>query len=39
MKLAPRHALYPVLTLTLSQVAPVLPYLLLVLVLIFRPRA
>jgi branched-chain amino acid transport system permease protein len=26
------------LTLTLSQVAPVLPYLLLVLVLIFRPR-
>ena len=29
---------YPVLSLTLSQVAPVLPYLLLVLVLIFRPR-
>ena len=29
---------YPLLTLTLSQVAPVLPYLLLVLVLIFRPR-
>jgi len=29
---------YPLLSLTLSQVAPVLPYLLLVLVLIFRPR-
>jgi len=29
---------YPVLTLTISQVAPILPYLLLVLVLIFRPR-
>ena len=29
---------YPLLTLTLAQVAPVLPYLLLVLVLIFRPR-
>jgi len=29
---------YPILSLTLSQVAPVLPYLLLVLVLVFRPR-
>ena len=29
---------FPVLSLTLAQVAPVLPYLLLVLVLIFRPR-
>jgi branched-chain amino acid transport system permease protein len=29
---------FPLLSLTLSQVAPVLPYLLLVLVLIFRPR-
>ncbi len=29
---------YPLLSLTLSQVAPVLPYLLLVLVLILRPR-
>jgi len=29
---------YPVWTLTLAQVTPVLPYLLLVLVLIFRPR-
>ena len=34
----PTNYAYPVLTLTLSQVAPVLPYLLLVLVLIFRPR-
>ena len=29
---------YPVLSVTVSQVAPVLPYLLLVLILIFRPR-
>jgi branched-chain amino acid transport system permease protein len=29
---------YPVLSMTLAQVAPVLPYLLLVLILIFRPR-
>ncbi len=29
---------YPVLRLTLSQVAPILPYLLLVLILIFRPK-
>jgi branched-chain amino acid transport system permease protein len=29
---------YPVLKLTISQVAPILPYLLLVLILIFRPR-
>ncbi len=29
---------WPVLRLTLSQVAPILPYLLLVLVLVFRPR-
>jgi branched-chain amino acid transport system permease protein len=35
--LAPDAALYPVLKLTLSQVAPVLPYLLLVLILIVRP--
>jgi branched-chain amino acid transport system permease protein len=34
----PTNYAYPVLSLTLSQVAPVLPYLLLVLVLIFRPR-
>jgi branched-chain amino acid transport system permease protein len=29
---------FPVLKLTISQVAPILPYLLLVLILIFRPR-
>jgi branched-chain amino acid transport system permease protein len=29
---------YPVLSLTISQTAPILPYLLLVLILIFRPR-
>jgi branched-chain amino acid transport system permease protein len=29
---------YPVLSLSLSQVAPMLPYLLLVLILIFRPK-
>jgi branched-chain amino acid transport system permease protein len=29
---------YPVLKLTLSQIAPVMPYLLLVLILIFRPK-
>ena len=31
-------ALYSVLKLTISQVAPILPYLLLVLMLIFRPK-
>jgi branched-chain amino acid transport system permease protein len=36
--LAADSALYPVLTLTLSQVAPVLPYLVLVLILIVRPK-
>jgi len=35
---APDGPLYPVMKLTLAQVAPILPYLLLVLVLIFRPR-
>jgi branched-chain amino acid transport system permease protein len=35
---APDSAFYPVLKLTLSQVAPVLPYLLLVLILIVRPK-
>jgi branched-chain amino acid transport system permease protein len=38
MELAPDAALYPVLKLTVSQVAPVLPYLLLVLILIVRPK-
>jgi len=32
------NALYPVMKLTLAQVTPILPYLLLVLILIFRPR-
>jgi branched-chain amino acid transport system permease protein len=38
MKLGPDAFGYEVLKLTLSQVAPVLPYLLLVLILIFRPK-
>jgi branched-chain amino acid transport system permease protein len=38
MSVGPDHALQPLLTLSLSQVAPVLPYLLLVLVLIVRPK-
>jgi branched-chain amino acid transport system permease protein len=29
---------YPLLSLTISQVAPILPYLFLVLILIFRPK-
>ncbi|MBL8325252.1 MAG: branched-chain amino acid ABC transporter permease [Rubrivivax sp.] len=36
--LSPKMFGYPVLELKLSQVAPILPYLLLVLMLIFRPR-
>ena len=36
--LAPDGAFYPVLKLSVSQVAPVLPYLLLVLILIVRPK-
>ncbi len=35
---SPDGPLYPVMKLTLAQVAPILPYLLLVLILIFRPR-
>ncbi len=35
---APDSLAYPVLKLTISQVAPILPYLLLVLILVFRPR-
>ncbi len=35
---APDGLLYPVMKLTLAQVTPILPYLLLVLILIFRPR-
>ena len=32
------NPLYPVLKVTLAQAAPILPYLLLVLILIFRPK-
>ena len=38
VSVAPDNVLQPVLALSLSQVAPVLPYLLLVLVLIVRPK-
>ena len=38
VELTPQSLGYPVLSMTVSQVAPVLPYLLLVLILIFRPR-
>ncbi len=38
LELAPGSFGYPVLSMTVAQVAPVLPYLLLVLMLIFRPR-
>jgi branched-chain amino acid transport system permease protein len=37
-QLGPETFGYPVLKLTISQVAPIMPYLLLVLILIFRPR-
>jgi len=38
IELTPQTVGYPVLAMTLAQVAPVLPYLLLVLILILRPR-
>ena len=38
MELTPQSFGYPVLAMTVAQVAPVLPYLLLVLILVFRPR-
>ncbi|WP_418314971.1 branched-chain amino acid ABC transporter permease [Piscinibacter sakaiensis] len=38
LQLSPENFAYPVLDLKLSQVAPILPYLFLVLMLIFRPR-
>lgn len=38
IEVAPDAPGYTVLSLTISQVAPILPYLLLVLILIFRPR-
>ena len=37
-QVAPESVAYPLMKLTLAQVAPILPYLLLVLILIFRPR-
>lgn len=37
-QIGPDSTLWPLLRITLSQAAPVLPYLLLVLILIFRPR-
>src|SRR4051812_25744282 len=37
-RVAQDDTLYPLMKLTLAQVAPILPYLLLVLILIFRPR-
>jgi branched-chain amino acid transport system permease protein len=36
--IAPGHPLYPVAKITLAQSAPILPYLLLVLILILRPK-
>jgi branched-chain amino acid transport system permease protein len=36
--IGPDSALYPILKITLAQAAPILPYLLLVLILIFRPK-
>ncbi len=36
--ISPDNALFPVLKITLAQAAPILPYLLLVLILIFRPK-
>lgn len=38
VQVTPDNFAYPLLSLTISQVAPILPYLLLVLILIFRPR-
>ncbi len=38
VELTPQTFGYPVLSMSVAQVAPVLPYLLLVLILIFRPR-
>jgi branched-chain amino acid transport system permease protein len=38
VELTPQTFGYPLLSMTMAQVAPVLPYLLLVLILIFRPR-
>jgi len=38
MRITPETFGFPVLSLTISQVAPILPYLFLVLILIFRPK-
>ncbi|MBS0454693.1 MAG: branched-chain amino acid ABC transporter permease [Proteobacteria bacterium] len=38
MSITPENFAYPLLSLTISQVAPILPYLFLVLILIFRPK-
>lgn len=38
MNITPESFGYPLLSLTISQVAPILPYLFLVLILIFRPK-
>ena len=38
VQVSAQHFAYPLLTLTVAQVAPILPYLLLVLILIFRPK-
>jgi branched-chain amino acid transport system permease protein len=38
MNITPENFGYPLLSLTISQVAPILPYLFLVLILIFRPK-
>jgi len=38
VNLGPENFAYPLLSLTISQVAPILPYLFLVLILIFRPK-
>lgn len=38
MSVTPETFAYPLLSLTISQVAPILPYLFLVLILIFRPK-
>ncbi|AMO99864.1 hypothetical protein CAter10_2171 [Collimonas arenae] len=38
IEIDPAAAAYPLLQLTLAQVAPILPYLLLVLVMLLRPR-
>lgn len=38
LRIGPEQPVYRLLSLTLSEVAPILPYLLLVLILIFRPK-